>query len=93
VLINGSDLILNRVFDRIGFNAIRDKVLRKLVLSRLSYPAGKAATVAYLKNHFDEDVKLSRIYRYLDNLATSSIRMCNESVLSTPGRYREVLSG
>jgi transposase len=42
--------------------------LRKLVLSRLSYPASKAATVEYLKNHFDEDVELSRIYRYLDKL-------------------------
>jgi hypothetical protein len=45
VLINGTDLILNRVFDRIGFNDIQDGVLRKSVLSRLSYPAGKAATV------------------------------------------------
>lgn len=68
VLINGTDLILNRVFDRIGFNGIEDEVLRKLVLSRLSYPASKAATVEYLKNHFDEDIDLSRIYRYLDKL-------------------------
>lgn len=68
VLINGTDLILNRVFDRIGFNDIQDEVLRKLVLSRLSYPASKAATVEYLKNHFDEDIDLSRIYRYLDKL-------------------------
>lgn len=68
VLINGTDLILNRVFDRIGFSDIQDEVLRKLVLSRLSCPASKAATVEYLKNHFDEDIDLSRIYRYLDKL-------------------------
>lgn len=68
ILINGTELILNRVFDRIGFNEIKDEILRKLVLSRLSYPASKAATVEYLKNHFDEDVDLSRIYRYLDKL-------------------------
>ena len=59
---------MNRVFDRIGFNEIHDDVFRKLVLSRLSYPASKAATVGYLKNHFDEDVNLYRIYRYLDKL-------------------------
>lgn len=29
---------------------------------------GKIATVDYLKSHFDEDVDLSRIYRYLDRL-------------------------
>ncbi len=68
VLLNGTELILNRVFDRIGFNEIQDEVLRKLVLSRLSYPASKAATVEYLKNHFDEDIDLSKIYRYLDKL-------------------------
>lgn len=69
ILLNGSDLILDRVFDRVGFNRIEDGVFRKLVKARLSYPASKAATVEYLKNHFDEDVELSKIYRYLDKLS------------------------
>ena len=69
ILLNGSDLILDRVFDRIGFNRIEDAVFRKLVKARLSYPASKAATVEYLKNHFDDDVELSKIYRYLDKLS------------------------
>ena len=68
VQLNGCELILDRVFDLVGFNQIRDKVFRQLVLSRLSYPASKAATVEYLKNHFDDDVDLSKIYRYLDKL-------------------------
>lgn len=70
ILLNGSDLVLDRVFDRIGFNKIEDAVFRKLVKARLSYPASKAATVEYLKNHFDEDVDLSKIYRYLDKLGS-----------------------
>ena len=69
VLLNGTDLILDRVFDRVGFNRIEDEVFRKLVKARLSYPASKAATVEYLKNHFDDDVDLSKIYRYLDKLS------------------------
>ena len=68
VLLNGCELILDRVFDLVGFNAIDDQVFRQLVHSRLSCPASKAATVEYLKNHFDEDVDLSKIYRYLDKL-------------------------
>ena len=68
VLINGTQRILDRVFDSIGFNEIEDTIFRQLVLSRLSYPSSKAATVEYLKNHFDEDVDLSKIYRYLDKL-------------------------
>lgn len=69
ILLNGSDLILDRIFNRVGFNKIDDEVFRKLVKARLSYPASKAATVEYLKNHFDEDIDLSRIYRYLDKLS------------------------
>ena len=71
ILINGAELILDRVFDRIGFNQIEDDVFRKLVQSRLSFPASKAATVEYLKNYYDEDLDLSRIYRYLDKLNDS----------------------
>lgn len=69
ILLNGCDLILDRTFDRIGFNRIDDEVFRKLVKARLACPTSKAATVEYLKNHFDEDLDLSKIYRYLDKLS------------------------
>lgn len=69
ITINGADFILDRVFDNVGFNRIEDEVFRKLVKARLSYPASKASTVKYLKNHFDDDVSLSKIYRYLDKLS------------------------
>ena len=52
ISINGADLILDRVFDNVEFNRIDDEVFRQLVKARLSYPASKAATVEYLKNHF-----------------------------------------
>lgn len=61
-------MILDRVIDSIGFNKIEDDIFRRLVKARLSYPASKAATVEYLKSHFDDDVDLSKIYRYLDKL-------------------------
>ena len=34
ILLNGCDLILDRTFDRIGFNRIDDEVCRKLVKAR-----------------------------------------------------------
>ena len=79
ILINGSDIVLDRVFDKVGFNRIEDTVFRQLVKARLSYPASKAATVEYLKNHFDEDVNLSKIYRYLDKLGACSVVWCRRS--------------
>ncbi len=68
VLINGTQLILDRTFDGIGFNEVDDSIFRHLVLSRLSFPASKLATTEYLKNYYDEDVELHKIYRYLDKL-------------------------
>lgn len=90
IFINGADLILDRVFDNVGFNRIDDEVFRQLVKARLSYPASKSATVEYLKNHFDEDVSLSKIYRYLDKLSDNQHKIVQDiSVLHT----KKILGG
>ena len=68
IMLNGTQLILNQVFRLIGFDAIEDVVFKQLVVSRLCHPQSKVATVDYLKSHFDEDVELYRLYRYLDKL-------------------------
>ena len=68
LLINGTQLLLGRIYDEIGFNAIEDDVLRHLVTARLSQPRSKLATVEYLKSYYDEDVNLDRIYGYMDKL-------------------------
>lgn len=68
ILLNGAKLIIDKVYDSIGFNQIEDEVLRQLVVAGLCQPMSKMATVEYLKSHFDEDVSLSNIYRYLDKL-------------------------
>ena len=68
VLINGTQLILEKVYTRIGFDSVHDNVLRHLVIVRLSQPASKSGTVDYLKFYFDENLHLSKIYSYLDKL-------------------------
>lgn len=68
ILINGTQLILDKVYKIIGFDKIDDEILKHLVIARLSQPMSKSATVDYLKSYFDEDIKLHRIYRYLDKL-------------------------
>jgi len=68
VLLNGAQLLLERVFQLIGFDAIEDEILRHLVIARLCQPLSKAGTVDYLKTYFDEDVDLQKVYRYLDRL-------------------------
>ena len=71
ILLNGTQLILDKVFDLIGFQAIQDDVLRHLVIARLCQPRSKVGTVNYLKSYFDEDLALYKIYRYLDELNDS----------------------
>ena len=68
ILINGTQLILDKVFRLIGFDQINDDILRHLVVARLSQPMSKSGTVEYLKSYFDEDIELHKIYRYLDKL-------------------------
>ena len=68
LLINGTQLLLGRIYEEIGFNAVKDEVLRHLVIARLSQPRSKLATVDYLKSYYDEDVNLDRIYNYMDKL-------------------------
>ena len=68
ILLNGTQLILEKVYALLGFDSIRDEVLKHLVIARLCQPISKSGTVDYLKSYFDEDVHLSKIYRYLDKL-------------------------
>jgi esterase/lipase superfamily enzyme len=68
ILLNGTQLILNKVFSFVGFDAIDDEILKHLVVARLCQPSSKAGTVDYLNSYFDEDIKLHKIYRYLDRL-------------------------
>lgn len=63
-----TQIILNQVYDSIGFNQIQDSILRHLVIARISQPMSKHATVDYLKSYFDEDVELYKLYRYMDKL-------------------------
>lgn len=90
VLINGTQLLLGRVYDRIGFNRIEDEILRHLVIARVSQPCSKMATVEYLKSYYEEDIDLNHVYRYMDKLYNSQMEIAQQiSVEHT----RKVLGG
>lgn len=71
VLLNGTQLILEKVFKSVGFDKLGDDVLKHLVTARLSQPLSKSATSAYLKDYFNEDIHYQKIYRYMDKLHAS----------------------
>ena len=78
VLINGTQLLLNQVYDSIGFNRIPDEILRHLVIARVSQPKSKLATVDYLKSYYDEDIDLNHIYRYMDKLYNTQMEQAQQ---------------
>ena len=78
VLINGSQILLNCIYDNICFNRIPDEILHYLVIASVSQPASKLATVAYLKSYYD-DVDLSAIYRHMDRLYNTQMELALQS--------------
>ncbi len=64
----GTELLLGKIFDSIGFRAIDDAIFRQLVLSRLTHPSSKLKTSDYLDKYHDLDYPVQQIYRYMDKL-------------------------
>ena len=62
----GTQLLLSKIFDDIGFNVIEDTLFRQLVLSRLIYPVSKLKTSDFLDRYHDLDYPVQQIYRYMD---------------------------
>ncbi|CAN5393450.1 IS1634 family transposase [soil metagenome] len=67
--VSGVELILGKMFDEIGFNALKNPLFRHLVLSRICYPGSKLKTVEYLLRHHQITYEIDAVYRYLDKLS------------------------
>ena len=68
VTVAGTELLLGKLFDQIGFSQIDDDLFRRLVLARLCFPASKLKTTDYLQKYHGITVSEDAIYRYLDKL-------------------------
>ena len=65
----GSELILGKIYDKIGFpKAGCPDYFKSLVLCRLVYPGSKLKTVEYFRWHLNIDISVYTIYRFLDEL-------------------------
>jgi len=64
----GPELIFGTLFDKIGFNTIKDKLFRHIVIARLAYPTSKLKTVDYLYRYRGIELDVAAVYRFLDRL-------------------------
>lgn len=65
----GADLVLNLLFDEIGFNVVPEEMFRYLVLCRLVYPGSKLRTTEYLARHHGIFVDVEAVYRFMDRFS------------------------
>jgi len=68
ITVQGTELLLGRIFDEIGFNAIPDLLFRQLVIARLCFPVSKLKTTDFLSKYQFFSIDVQQVYRYLDKL-------------------------
>jgi transposase len=78
----GPELLLGKIFDKFGFNAIEDILFRHLVIARLAYPVSKLKTVDYLFKYKGIETSVYSIYRYLDKLHSTQIELVQKISLA-----------
>jgi len=66
--VQGTEILLGKIFAEIGFNQIEDELFRKLVIGRLCFPASKLATTDYFYKYHYLQIDVHNVYRYLDKL-------------------------
>lgn len=64
----GPELIFGAIFNKIGFQAIKDDLFRHIVIARLAYPTSKLKTVDYLYRYRGLKLDVAMVYRFLDKL-------------------------
>lgn len=68
ITVSGTELLLDRIFNDIGFNVIKDDIFKWLVYSRICFPASKLKTCEYLLTYHGLDFQVQDLYRYMDKL-------------------------
>jgi len=64
----GPEIIFGKIFDAIGFKAIKEDLFRHMVIARLAFPLSKLKTVDYLYRYQGVMLDIDAVYRFLDKL-------------------------
>lgn len=75
----GADLVLNPLFNEIGFNIVAEPMFRHLVLCLLVYPGSKLRTTEYLARHHGVYVNVEAVYRFMDRFSKNYKRKVEQA--------------
>lgn len=90
ITVSGTELLLDRIFNDIGFNVIKDDIFKWLVYSRICFPASKLKTCEYLLAYHGLDFQVQDLYRYMDKLYNNYKEMVQMISLA---HTRKILGG
>jgi len=65
----GPELIFGKVYDSVGFGAVKEELFRHLVIQRLYQPGSKLKTIDYLYRFMGVRKSVDEVYRFLDKLS------------------------
>jgi transposase len=64
----GPEIVFGKIYDNIGFGAIKEDMFRHLVIARLAFPLSKLKTIEYLYRYLGISLDIDAVYRFLDKL-------------------------
>jgi len=64
----GLEIVFGKIYDSIGFDAIKEELFRHLVIARLAFPLSKLKTIDYLYRFQGVMLDIDAVYRFLDKL-------------------------
>jgi transposase len=64
----GPEIIFGKIYDHIGFTAIKEELFRHLVIARLAFPLSKLKTIEYVYRFQGVMLDIDAVYRFLDKL-------------------------
>jgi len=86
----GPEIIFGKIYDHIGFTAIKEDLFRHLVIARLVFPLSKLKTIDYLYRFQGVMLNIDAVYRFLDKL-NSKLQSKVEQIAFT--HTKKVLQG
>jgi transposase len=72
VQVVGPELVIGKMFDKVGLNQIQEPLFRHLVLCRIVHPGSKLKTVDYMQRYHSKTISVMQVYRFLDQFSAQS---------------------
>ncbi len=65
---SGTTLLLEKIYNSIGFGKINNEIFKILVFSRIIFPSSKLKTTELLEKYYNREINVYKIYRQLDKI-------------------------